>query len=315
MAFEQAHLPGAPYQKTGTAYNKGMHLELTTPPDFSFRETLLSHGWRKLAPFSCDDEIGILRRVERLADGRVVLLVIADAGDNRLRIDVDKAAGKEELTAVVRRMLQLDLEIASFHTYCTGRPELAHVPAAGQGRVLISPTLWEDVVKVIATTNTTWTQTKGMVARLCEHFGDSLPEDPTRHAFPTPGQIANVPFEEFAEKAKLGYRAGAVHGLANDIVEGRTDLEALRDPSIPAGELWKRLQVLRGVGPYAAACLMIYLGRYDRVNVDSWARMMVGKELGRKVTDKEVHAFFEPHGEWRALVYHFYPWREDPPAY
>ena len=60
---------------------------------------------------------------------------------------------------------------------------------------------------------------------------------------------------------------------------------------------------------------MIYLGRYDRVNVDSWARTMVGKELGRPVMDKQAHAFFEPYGEWKALVYHFYKWREDPPAY
>jgi hypothetical protein len=60
---------------------------------------------------------------------------------------------------------------------------------------------------------------------------------------------------------------------------------------------------------------MIYSGRYDRVNVDSWARMMVGKELGRSVTDKEVHAFFEPYGEWKALVYHFYNWRQAEPDY
>jgi len=192
---------------------------------------------------------------------------------------------------------------------------LSHIPSTWQGRVLISPTLWEDCCKVVLTTNTTWSQTVGMVARLCEHFGDPWTPDPTRHAFPTPEQVAGVPLEQFAEKAKLGYRAGALHGLAKDIVEGKIDLESFRDPAIPSDELWKKLLALRGVGPYAAAYLMIYLGRYDRVNVDSWARMMVGKEPGRKVTDKEVHAFFEPHGEWRSLAYHFYPWREDPPAY
>ena len=307
-----------------------MTLRITTPPDFSFRETLLAHGWRKLAPFSSDDDTCTLTRIERLAEGRVVQLTIAEEAAGCLRVDVSAPADEGEVASIVRRMLQLDLPIASFHAYCAGRRELAHIPAARQGRVLISPTLWEDVVKVIATTNTNWTQTKGMAGRLCEEFGEapapsprnnltpqppSLQEGGVRRAFPTPEAIAVVPFDEFAEKAKLGYRAGAVHGLAVDIVEGRIDLEALRDPAIPAGDLWKKLLALRGVGPYAAACLMIYLGRYDRVNVDSWARMMVGKELGRKVTDKEVHDFFEPHGEWRALVYHFYPWREDPPAY
>ena len=55
---------------------------------------------------------------------------------------------------------------------------------------------------------------------------------------------------------------------------------------------------------------MLYLGQPEHVNADSWARMLLSKELGRPVTDKEVLAFFEGHGEWRGLVYNFYPWRE-----
>ena len=42
---------------------------------------------------------------------------------------------------------------------------------------------------------------------------------------------------------------------------------------------------------------------------------MVGRELGRPVTDKEVHAFFDEFGEWKALAYHFYPWKDEPIAY
>ena len=60
---------------------------------------------------------------------------------------------------------------------------------------------------------------------------------------------------------------------------------------------------------------MIYLGHLGTVNVDSWARMMVSKELGRPVSDKDVHAFFEPFGEWQALAYHYYPWAGEEPAY
>lgn len=55
---------------------------------------------------------------------------------------------------------------------------------------------------------------------------------------------------------------------------------------------------------------MLYLGKPEHVNADSWARMLLSKELGRPVTDKESQAFFEGHGEWRELVYNFYPWKE-----
>jgi hypothetical protein len=52
-----------------------------------------------------------------------------------------------------------------------------------------------------------------------------------------------------------------------------------------------------------------YLGRGDHINVDSWARTLVGKELGRPVTDAEEHTFFAEYVPWRGLAYSFYGWR------
>lgn len=166
-------------------------------------------------------------------------------------------------------------------------------------------------IKVIATSNTTWAQTIAMTARLVEHFGAPHPDAPERHAFPTPARLAAVPFDEFAAKARMGYRNAYVHAIATRIVNNELDLEAWQDESLTADALRKRLLSLPGVGPYGAACLMLYLGRPEHVNADSWARMLLTKELGRPVTDKEVHAFFDGYGEWRGLVYNFYPWRQE----
>ncbi len=286
-----------------------MHLEIPTSPDFSFSETLRAHGWRRLLPFGWEEETQTLERVERLADGRVVLLRVR-ADEGKLLVAVSEDADTAEVIILVRRMLQLDLPIDAFHQFCRERPELCHIPVQRQGRMLISPTVWEDVCKVILTTNTTWVQTQAMTARIVNAYGSPLPSDPARSAFPTPAQIAAVPFDDFAACARLGYRAGAVHRLAGEIHTGALDLEALRDPQMDTATLWKRLLALRGVGPYAGACLLLYLGRPERVNADSWARMLLGKELGRPVSDKEVHDFFARYGEWRGLAYNFYPWRE-----
>ena len=291
-----------------------MHLTLSTSPDFSFSGTLTAHGWRRLLPFTWDEETGALERIERLTDGRVVLLTIREASANALTVSVSEAADEAEIIETVRRMLQLDLPVDRFHQFCQDHPKLCQVPAKRQGRLLVSPTLWEDCCKVIATTNTTWTQTRAMTSRIVNAHGSPWPQDPARHAFPIPAQIAAVPFEEFCTTAKLGYRNAAVHGLAVDICAGTTELEALAATTLPTTELWKKLLALRGIGPYAASCLMIYLGRYERVNVDSWARTLVKQEIGRPVTDKDVHDFFEPYGEWQALAYHFYPWKAEEPA-
>jgi len=77
--------------------------------------------------------------------------------------------------------------------------------------------------------------------------------------------------------------------------------------------LWRQMLALPGVGPYAASCLMLYGGRPERVNSDSVARALPARELGRPVSDKDVHAFFAPYGQWQGLVYNFYPWTSPTP--
>jgi 3-methyladenine DNA glycosylase/8-oxoguanine DNA glycosylase len=287
------------------------------PPDFSFQETLDAHGWRQLAPFTWDDAAKTLSRVEQLSDGRVIeLLIQEDAGalkvtesDGADVSDQSDVSDVSELTTHIRRMFQLDLPLDEFHAYCATRPDLCHIPGRKLGRMLCSPTLFEDTVKVIATANTTWAQTKAMTRRVCDSFGAPLSGDPSRRAFPTPADIAALSLDEFSAKARMGYRNGYVHAIATSIVNGSLDLEAWRDPSIPAADLRKRLLSLPGIGPYGASCLMLYLGKPEHVTVDSWARMMLGKELGRQVTDKEVHDFFDGYGAWKGLVYYFYDWR------
>lgn len=259
-------------------------------------------------PFAWHEETQTLERVEELASGDVVLLRI-NAAQREVLVDVHGSGDKSDIEQRVRRMLQLDLPLSAFHAYCLSRPELAHLAECKQGRMLRCSTLHEDMVKVIATSNTTWTQTIAMTARLVEHFGAPLPEAPERRAFPTPQRIAAVPFEEFAAKARMGYRSAYVYAIATRVADGSLDLEGWQE-GLTADALRKRLLSLPGVGPYGAACLMLYLGKPEHVNADSWARTLLAKELGHPVTDKEVHAFFADHGEWRGLVYNFYPWRE-----
>ncbi len=283
-----------------------MTIRIPTPPDFSFIETLSAHGWRRLAPFVWDEDTQTLSRPEMLGGGIVTELTLQDDGGEAVRVKVSGGSGGDEaeITRRVRRLLQLDLPLDSFHAYCRTQPTLAHLVECRRGRMLRCPTLFEDTLKVIATVNTTWAQTIAMSARLVQHFGTE------GRAFPTPAQIADVSFEEFAAKARMGYRSAYVHAIATAIVRGDLDLEGWQEEEMAAEDLRKRLLALPGIGPYGAACLMLYLGRPEHVNADSVARALLGKELGRPVTDNEVRAFFAAHGQWQGLVYNFYPWRE-----
>jgi 3-methyladenine DNA glycosylase/8-oxoguanine DNA glycosylase len=108
----------------------------------------------------------------------------------------------------------------------------------------------------------------------------------------------------------LGYRAPYVVELARSVVSGELDLESLKWTDTPTVELRKRLLAIKGVGQYAAANLLMILGRYDFVPVDSWALKLVSHEWygGEAVGRVEVEAAFEHWGEWKGLAFWFWDW-------
>ena len=67
-------------------------------------------------------------------------------------------------------MLRLDEDMSAFYAVAAADPELEWV-AAGAGRMLRSPTVFEDLVKTICTTNCAWSGTVRMVSALVEHLG------------------------------------------------------------------------------------------------------------------------------------------------
>ena len=289
-------------------------MELTLPahPPFSLSAAVRSHGWWQLAPFAYDEQAINLGYVSRLASGQVVDLRIGEAPGG-VRVEVDGPLGdgeSPEIAGQVTWMLNLDLDLSGFYDLARQEPKLAHVEAKAQGRILRSASLFEDVVKTILTTNTAWSGTKRMVQALVSEFGTPLPAGPARRAFPTPEQLAASDEQTLRATGKLGYRAPYVLALSRAVASGDLALEALKTTDLPTPELRKRLLSLKGVGDYAAANLLMLLGRYDYLPVDSWALKMVSHEWhnGEPVGRAEVEAAFERWGAWRGLAYWFWNW-------
>jgi len=211
----------------------------------------------------------------------------------------------------VRHVLSLDLDLTPFYAVAARDPDLAWV-ITGAGRMVRSPTVFEDVVKTICTTNTSWGGTTRMVNALVEHLGEKAPEAPPEspygRAFPTAGRMAAAPPSFYKKVAGAGYRGPYLKALAVDVAKGRVDLEALATASradLPDDEVAKRLQALPGVGPYAAAHIMLMLGRYDRLILDSWTRPKYAQLVGRKrpVSDRAIVRRFQGYGPYAGLAF------------
>jgi 3-methyladenine DNA glycosylase/8-oxoguanine DNA glycosylase len=289
-----------------------MTLDLPARLPFSLRAVARSHGWFSLAPYGWDDSTGELSYVGRLGSSRVVEIVIQENASG-VRVRVDDSLSEPEWSEIaihVAWMLDLDQDFSTFYDLARKEPKLAHLEERAQGRILRSPTLFEDGVKTILTTNTSWAGTIRMVAALVSQYGVPLSSDPSRHTFPSPDELAATNEQTLRSEARLGYRAPFVLELARSVATGTLDLESLRNPSIPTAELRKRLLAIKGIGEYATASLLMLLGRYDFVPVDSWALKMVSHEWydGRPVGRGEVEQAFEQWGEWKGLAYWFWDW-------
>jgi 3-methyladenine DNA glycosylase/8-oxoguanine DNA glycosylase len=314
-----------------------MKFTLRARPPFNFLSVVNSHGWRQLAPFSYDENTNTLCYILRLSNGRVVEIKVRDAGDG-VSVETEKLDKTErrEVADKVTWMFGLDMDFSRFYAASRGEPKLALAKKRALGRVLRSPTLFEDVIKTILTTNTLWGATKNMTLKLVNEFGASHGDasqsttvredaDPPLttvpmhfggamgnvKAFPTPEAIATSTQEVLKEKIRVGYRAPAIHQLAVRIASGAFDLEALKTSELPTLELRKEFLKINGVGPYAAANLLLIIGRSDFIPVDSWALKLVSHEWyrGKPITAKEVEKRFEKWGEFKGLAFWFWDWK------
>jgi N-glycosylase/DNA lyase len=167
-----------------------------------------------------------------------------------------------------------------------------------------SPTVFEDVVKTICTTNCTWSATERMVGAIVRELGVPAQRDHDRRAFPTPEALAEADESFFVDVARAGYRGPYLRALAADVAEGRLDLEAFSDPDLPDAEVAEQLLAIAGVGPYAMAHMMMLLGRYERLILDSWTRPTYRRLTGRtRITDKGIERAFRRYREFAGLAF------------
>ncbi len=288
-----------------------MNLTLSARPPFNFLSTVQSHGWLQLAPFQFDEAARMLFYTDHLSNDRIIQYRMT--GDSKgVTVEIKGRLNKAEQNEVkgkVTWMLGLDQDFSSFYKVARKEPKLRHAEKLARGRVLRSPTFFEDVLKTILTTNTLWAATKRMNLNLIASFGGSLAAS-DKKAFPTPDRIAASSPKVLKEAVRVGYRAPAIHELAVRVASGELDVESYKTSTLPTLELRKELMNIRGVGPYAAANLLMILGRSDFIPIDSWALKVVSHEWyrGKPVTPKQVEKKFEKWGKYKGLAYWFWDW-------
>jgi 3-methyladenine DNA glycosylase/8-oxoguanine DNA glycosylase len=266
--------------------------------------TITSHGVADLPPNDIDLEAGTLTTVVSLPRGAATLRVSAGRQGFARIEGTGPSTGAVE---AVRHMLRLDADLSGFYAAAAADPELSWA-AAGAGRMLRCPTVFEEVVKTICTTNCAWSATVRMTTALVDHLGLEAPDG--RRAFPTPAAMAEAAEAFYVDVVRAGYRGPYLRSLAASVAEGSLDLEALNDSELSDEEVAERLIALPGCGPYATAHIMMLLGRYSRLVLDSWTRPTYARLRGRKAADRTIERRFRPYRDYAGLAFWLYLTRD-----
>jgi len=267
--------------------------------------TLVSHGVADLPPMRVDAEERTLTATLPLSGAKPRTVVVRE-GKKMARVEVlgpkPGARAQAELRTVLRRVLNLDEDLAGFYETAAADPDLAWA-AHGAGRMLRSPTVFEEVVKTICTTNCAWSATVRMTTALVEHLGAPSAGNHGR-SFPSPEAMAAADDAFYRDVVRAGYRGAYMRSVAASVAAGELDLEHLLAPELDDQEVAERLLALPGVGPYAAAHVMMLLGRYSRLVLDSWTRPKYARLVGKKtVADSTIIRRFRRYGRHAGLAF------------
>lgn len=281
-----------------------MRIDLEVPSRFHFRRTVLSHGWATLPPFRVGSRGEELDVTVAVPSGAAVVIRLHPSGRG-VRLSTPgrpRAADREAVVAAARRILNLDLDLEPFHTAVGRVPGLDWIARCGSGRLLRCATVFEDLIKLVLTTNCNWALTTRMCAAMVGRFGASAPDG--SRAFPSPAALAAAGVGELRREVRCGYRAPYVSELARSVQKGEVRPEDWASDPRPAGEIRRDLLRLPGVGPYVAENLLKLLGRPAGLALDSWMRSKYARLYhgGRRVSDTTIARRYRKTGRWSALA-------------
>ncbi len=289
---------------------------IQVPRDYVLRRDYCSYGYFLLEPNDWNPREEIVTRVLELAEGPTVLRITQPlhspdrkrAGRRAgqpLALISDRALSrpeKDQARRLITRMLRLDEDHGLIREFHAVDPRWKR---SGRGRLMRSPTLFEDVIKTVTSCNVTWPSTVVMNRRLCEVVGRG-------GAFPSPRRLARTRPATLRARCRTGYRDQRIVELAGMFASGEIEPEWFEDPGTTDEAIWERLLDLPGIGPYAAANIMQLLGRYHRLPLDSESLRHAKAVLGMRGSDrammKALHAHFAPFGKHAFRSYWFELW-------
>lgn len=201
------------------------------------------------------------------------------AFDRHLHVYIDgdtlvlDGAGEEDFLRYWRGYFDLDFDYAAVRTALSAQSEeMAQAARYAPGIRLLKQDPWEALCSFIISQNNNIPRIKGIIARLCQCFGEPL--EGGGHSFPPPQRLRGLTPEDL-QPLRCGFRAAYLLSAAQKVADGEIDLEAVSIMALP--EAREQLMRIKGVGPKVAECALLYgMHRLDAFPMDVWMKRAMG---------------------------------------
>ncbi len=252
--------------------------------DMSLEDTLCcgqSFRWREVDGGFKGTAYGKTVTVRK--DGEDLLIIGATQGD---------------FENIWRAYFDLDTDYVSLRADLASKhPVLREAAKFAPGIHILRQEPFEALVSFIISQNNNIKRIEGIVDRLCENFGEILPDG--SFAFPTAEKLASLT-EEDLSPLRAGFRNRYILSAARKVHSGEVSLEACR--TLPFEEAKAQLMTIVGVGSKVADCVLLYgLHRTEAFPMDVWMK----RAMSTLFPDVDPSDFGEYAGVAQQYIFHY----------
>jgi len=176
----------------------------------------------------------------------------------------------------IKKYFSLDVDLLPILTSIDHDPFIHTAITQCAGLYLIRQPKWECLISYICSTNSNIPTIRRRIASIAEQFGKVIEfEGMTYYAFPEPSSISCRGHDGLTE-CKLGYRQPYIFDTSCSVTDERCWEETIH--RLPYEQARKELMKLKGVGPKAADCILLFaFQKYEAFPVDVWIRRIMRK--------------------------------------
>ncbi|MDR2655232.1 MAG: DNA-3-methyladenine glycosylase 2 family protein [Oscillospiraceae bacterium] len=175
-----------------------------------------------------------------------------------------------EFESLIRPFFDFDRDYAAIKSRMSRDKTLAQAIKYAPGIHILKQEPWEALCSFILSQNNNVRRIQGIIRRLCENFGDELPEAPGEFSFPSAEKLAAHEPEDLAP-LRCGFRDKYVTDAARKAASGEVSLSGIA--AAPIDEARQTLMKIKGVGPKVAECALLYgFQRLEAFPVDVWMK-------------------------------------------